>query len=118
MIKPISGDCRSPGGRWHALRFMAVMKCNEPFAGQQAATRIDLRNSMDFFCMLKTCALIKRLGPGECVHVLANDRNFLADLRRIHPDCAFETVSCVMGFEEDADYLVRVSRRTPTSDNH
>lgn len=94
------------------------MKCQGPFEGKDAATRIDLRNSMDFFCMLKTCALIKRLGPGECVHVLANDRNFLADLRRVHPDCSFETVSCVMGFEENADYLVRVSKRIPQSDNH
>jgi len=69
-----------------------------------------MRNSMDFFCMLKTCALIKRLGPGESVHVLTNDRNFLEDLRRIHPECTFETVSCVMGFEENPDYLVRVGR--------
>ena len=93
------------------------MKCHDPFAGQQAATRIDMRNSMDFFCMLKTCALIKRLHPGESVHVLANDRNFLADLQRVHPDCTFETVSCVMGFEENADYLVRVARTVPKVEN-
>lgn len=89
------------------------MKCHDQSERKDAATRIDMRNSMDFFCMLKTCALIKRLSPGETVHILANDRNFLADLQRVHPDCVFETVSCVMGFEENADFLVRV-RRTAT----
>lgn len=89
------------------------MKCHTQFERKDAANRIDMRNSMDFFCMLKTCALIKRLAPGERVHILANDRNFLADLQRIHPDCTFEIVSCVMGFEENADFLVRVARTVP-----
>ncbi len=93
------------------------MKCHGPMDSAVAATRIDMRNSMDFFCMLKTCALIKRLAPGETVHILANDRNFLADLQRVHPDCVFETVSCVMGFEENADFLVRVGRAVTTADN-
>lgn len=92
------------------------MKCFEALNRSDSATRIDMRNSMDFFCMLKTCALIKRLAPGESVHILANDRNFLADLQRVHPDCTFETVSCVMGFEENADFLVRVARAVSQAD--
>lgn len=93
------------------------MKCHGQTSSTVAATRIDMRNSMDFFCMLKTCALIKRLSPGESVHILANDRIFLADLQRVHPDCVFETVSCVMGFEENPDYLVRVSKAVSTTSN-
>lgn len=93
------------------------MKCRDTFEHRANATRVDLRNTMDFFCMLKTCALIKQLAPGDSVHILTNDRNFLADLRRVHPDCSFETVSCVMGFEEDADYLIRVARSLPRADN-
>ena len=93
------------------------MKRRDTITQRAAATRLDMRNTMDFFCMLKTCALIKRLAPGESVHILTNDRGFLADLRRVHPDCAFETVSCVMGFEEDADYLIRVAKSLPRVDN-
>ena len=95
---------------------MGRMKCHDQSERKDAAARIDMRNSMDFFCMLKTCALIKRLSPGETVHILANDRNFLADLQRVHPDCTFETVSCVMGFEENADFLVRVARAVSQAD--
>lgn len=93
------------------------MKCLKVVDSTGAATRIDMRNSMDFFCMLKACAMLKRLPPGESVHILANDRNFLADLRRVHPDCTFETVSCVMGFEDDADFVVRVRRSVPEPDD-
>lgn len=93
------------------------MKCHAQFERKNAANRIDMRNSMDFFCMLKTCALIKRLAPGERVHILANDRNFPDDLQRVRPDCTFEIVSCAMGFEEDADYLVRVARTVPKAEN-
>ena len=104
-------------GPWHGLRFVGGMKCFEALNRTVSATRIDMRNSMDFLCMLKTCALIKRLAPGEGAHILANDTNFPADLRRVRPDCTFEIVPCAMGFEENADYLVRVARTVPKAEN-
>lgn len=78
-----------------------------------ATESVDLRNSMDFFCMLKACALIRKLAEGESVLIRTNDNTFLADLRRVHPDCAFTLESQIMGFERDAEYFIRVTK-TPT----
>ena len=104
---------------WHPFRFLQGMaRHSQPNSEQtHGATSMDMRNGMDFFCMLKACAVIKRLLPGQSAHILTNDRNFLADLRRVHPECLFETVSCVMGFEESADFLVRVSKPESRSQN-
>ena len=93
------------------------MKTQRRTEGMNAETRIDMRNTMDFFCMLKACALIRRLEPGQSVFILTNDREFLADLRRVHPDCSFELESSVMGFENVGDFVFRVSRTLPRTDN-
>jgi hypothetical protein len=93
------------------------MKTQGRREGVTPETRIDMRNTMDFFCMLKACALIRRLEPGQSVFILTNDRNFLADLRRVHPDCSFELESSVLGFENDGDFVFKVSRTGPRADN-
>lgn len=79
-----------------------------------AMTKIDMRNTMDFFCMLKACALIKQLKPGNSVLILSNDRAFLSDLRRVHPDCEFKLISTVHAFEDGGDYLFRVEKSNPS----
>ena len=76
-------------------------------------TKIDMRNSMDFFCMLKACALIKQLKPGDSVLILSNDRAFLSDLRRIHPDCGFQLVSSARAFEKGGDYIFKIRKARP-----
>jgi hypothetical protein len=93
------------------------MKKQRHIEGMNGETRIDMRNTMDFFCMLKACALIRQLDPGQNVFILTNDREFLADLRRVHPDCSFELESSVMGFENVGDFVFKVSRTRPASEN-
>jgi len=70
--------------------------------------KLDMRNTMDFFGMLTACALIKRLGSGESMLILANDRSFLPDLRRVHPDCSFQLVPPAPDVKDGGDYLFRV----------
>ena len=79
--------------------------------------KIDMRNTMDFFCMLKACALIKQLKPGNSVLILSNDRAFLSDLRQVHPDCEFKLISTVHAFEDGGDYLFRVEKSNPSPNN-
>lgn len=64
--------------------------------------------------MLKACALIKQLKPGNSVLILSNDRAFLSDLRRVHPDCEFKLISTVHAFEDGGDYLFRVEKSNPS----
>jgi hypothetical protein len=97
-----------------ALAIGENMKRKSCSAKTSTMTKIDMRNTMDFFCMLKACALIKRLKPGESVLILSNDRAFLSDLRRVHPDCEFKLTSTVHAFEDGGDYLFRVEKSNPT----
>ena len=72
--------------------------------------KLDMRNTMDFFGMLTACALIKRLGSGESMLILANDRSFLSDLRRVHPDCSFQLVPPAQDLRDGGDYLFQVRK--------
>jgi hypothetical protein len=60
--------------------------------------------------MLTACALIKRLGAGESVLILANDTSFLPDLRRVHPECSFQLVPAAHDAEDSGDYLFQVRK--------
>lgn len=72
--------------------------------------KLDMRNTMDFFGMLTTCALIKRLEAGESMLILANDKSFLPDLRRVHPDCSFQLVPPAHDLKDSGDYLFQVRK--------
>jgi len=72
--------------------------------------KLDMRNTMDFFGMLTACALIKRLGAGESMLILANDTSFLPDLRRVHPDCSFQLIPPAQNSNEGGDYLFQVRK--------
>lgn len=66
------------------------MKRTASTASRQNPHWVDLRDSMDFLCLLRACALIRQLQPGESLVMLTNDAGFLLDLRRIHRECFFE----------------------------
>jgi len=70
----------------------------------------DMRGGMDFFCMLKACAIIRNLEPGTSVLMQTNDPLFLADLRRMHEKCVFERIPTALGFEEDTEYVIKISK--------
>ncbi len=72
--------------------------------------KLDMRNTMDFFGMLTACALIKRLGAGESILILANDKSFLPDLRRVHPDCSFQLVPPAHDLKDSGEYLFQVRK--------
>jgi len=74
-------------------------------------TTLDMRNTMDFFGMLTACALIKRLETGESMLILANDRAFLPDLRRVHPDCSFQMIP-PHDLKDGGDYLFQVRKNS------
>ena len=72
--------------------------------------KLDMRNTMDFFGMLTACALIKRLGAGESMLILANDTSFLPDLRRVHPECSFQLIPPAHDVKNSGDYLFQVRK--------
>lgn len=71
---------------------------------------LDMRNTVDFFGMLTACALIKRLGAGESMLILANDTSFLPDLRRVHPECSFQLIPPAHDVKNSGDYLFQVRK--------
>lgn len=72
--------------------------------------KLDMRNMMDFFGMLTACALINRLGAGESMLILANDKSFLPDLRRVHLGCSFQLIPPAHEAKDGDDYLFQVRK--------
>jgi hypothetical protein len=75
--------------------------------------KLDLRNAIGFFCLLKACALIGGLRPGEYVDIACDDLEFVSDLRLIHPECEYSMIPGTKRGVKAGEYLLRIHKSDP-----
>lgn len=71
---------------------------------------LDMRHDMDFVCILKACALIRDLAPGEKAYIVVNDGPMVMDLRRVYAECLFEFPDPAQELGTSVRHVVRVCK--------
>lgn len=54
--------------------------------------RLDLRNSITPFAILRIGDAMRNLSPGESLEILCDDDAVMDDLKRIHHDCTLSSL--------------------------